>query len=136
MNITAHKIALDPNKRQITAFRRHCGAARVAFNHALADFREGLDAGEWRGDKTLRPRFNAVKRELYPWMREVSANAGKNAIIHCGRAIERWGAYRKAKKAGKAARFVGFPKFRSVKRQAIAIKRTMARGRSKRTASA
>ena len=116
MNITAHKIALDPNKRQITAFRQHCGAARVAFNHALADFREGLDAGEWRSDKTLRPRFNAVKRERYPWIGEVSANAAKNAIIHCGRAIERWGAYRKAKKAGKAARFVGFPKFRSVKR--------------------
>ena len=116
MNIAAHKIALDPNKRQTTALRQHCGAARVAFNHALADFREGLDAGEWRGDKSLRPRFNAVKRELYPWMRDLSANAGKNAIIHCGRAIERWGAYRKAKKAGKAARFVGFPKFRSVKR--------------------
>ena len=63
MNIAAHKIALDPNKRQTTALRQHCGAARVAFNHALADFREGLDAGEWRGDKTLRPRFNAVKRE-------------------------------------------------------------------------
>ena len=116
MNITAHKIALDPNKRQITAFRQHCGAARVAFNHALADFRDGLDAGEWRNDKTLRPRFNAVKRERYPWIGEVSANAAKNAIIHCGRAIERWGAYRKAKKAGKTARFVGFPKFRSVKR--------------------
>ena len=115
MNITAHKIALDPNKRQITAFRQHCGAARVAFNHALADFRDGLDAGEWRNDKTLRPRFNAVKRERYPWIGEVSANAAKNAIIHCGRAIERWGAYRKAKKAGKSARFVGFPKFRSVK---------------------
>ena len=116
MNIAAHKIALDPNKRRITAFRRHCGAARVAFNHALADFRDGLDANEWRGDKTLRPRFNAVKRERYPWIGEVSANATKNAIIHCGRAIARRGAYRKAKKAGKAARFVGFPKFRSVKR--------------------
>ena len=116
MNIAAHKIALAPNKRQATALRQHCGAARVAFNHALADFREGLDAGEWRNDKTLRPRFNAVKRERYPWMRDLSANAGKNAIMHCGRAIERWGAYRKAKKAGKAARFVGFPKFRSVKR--------------------
>ena len=116
MNITAHKIALDPNKRQATALRKHCGAARVAYNHALADFREGLDAGEWRGDMTLRPRFNAVKRERYPWIGEVSTNATKNAIIHCGRAIKRWGDYRKARKAGKAARFVGFPKFRSVKR--------------------
>ena len=116
VKITAHKIALDPNKRQTTALRKHCGAARVAYNHALADFREGLDAGEWRGDMTLRPRFNAVKRERYPWIGEVSANATKNAAIHCGRAIKRWGDYRKARKAGKAARFVGFPKFRSVKR--------------------
>ena len=65
---------------------------------------------------TLRPRFNAGKRERYPWIGEVSANATKNAIIHCGRAIKRWGDYRKARKTGKAAHFVGFPKFRSVKR--------------------
>ena len=66
MNIAARKIALNPNKRRITALRQRCGAARVAFNRALADFLEGLDAGEWRSDKTLRPRFNAVKRERYP----------------------------------------------------------------------
>ena len=46
--IRTHKIALVPNERQEEAFRRHAGYRRVAFNHMLADFKDGLNEGVWR----------------------------------------------------------------------------------------
>ena len=115
-SITAHKIALDPNKRQITLLRQHCGAARVAYNHALADFKAGLEINEWRGEYDLRKRFDAVKYDAYPWIATISSRATGGAISDLGKAIKRWGAYRKSKADGKPGAFVGFPKFRSVKR--------------------
>ena len=87
--IKTHKVCLVTNNAEATLLSRHQGYARFAFNHALADFREGLDAGEWRGEKTLRPRFNAVKRTLAPWSASLSQNAGKYAILELGQAIER-----------------------------------------------
>ena len=118
MNIAAHKIALAPNKRQATALRRHCGAARVAYNHARNEFEAALGKGDWRSDMDLRRSFNAVKRERYPWISCLSANASKNAIIHLGSACKRWNADRKARKSGKktGGDRVGFPKPRSIKR--------------------
>ena len=81
MMLRTHLIALDPNKKQATALAEHAGYARKAWNHALADFKAGLDAGEFRNDRKLRPRFNAVKASAYPWSSELSQNAAKNAII-------------------------------------------------------
>jgi putative transposase len=103
--LKAPVIRLSPNNRQATLLAQHAGFARVAFNHALA-------GKEWRNDYLLRPRFNAVKATLYPWSAGLSQNAGKNAIVHRGQAIKRWGAYRKALKAGHRTRFVGIPRFR------------------------
>ena len=59
--ILAHKIALNPTGRQERLLWEHVGYARFAANSAIADFREGLAAGEWRNDKTLRPRWNATQ---------------------------------------------------------------------------
>lgn len=116
MEIIAHKIALDPNDVQATLMRQHCGAARVAFNWARDRYMRGIGEGEFLSDRSIRPEFNAVKREAYPWMAGVSANAAKNAIIHFGAAARRWQDYKRAKKAGKAGRKVGFPKRRTIKR--------------------
>ena len=110
MNVVAHRIEMDVNNKQASALRQHCGAARVAFNHALSDFKKGLEEDEWRNDKTLRPRFNKVKHMEYPWLKGLSANVAKNAIVHCGEAIDKW------RKGKKSKRKVGFPKFRSIKR--------------------
>ena len=51
--LRAHKITLDVNNRQATLLAQHAGYARVAYNHALADFKAGLDIGEFRNDKPL-----------------------------------------------------------------------------------
>ena len=67
--LKTHKIALDPNNVQSTQFAQHCGYARVAYNHALADFKAGLDNGVWRSHINLQCRFNAVKYDQYQWVR-------------------------------------------------------------------
>ena len=111
MLIKTHRIALVTNNRQATLLARHAGFARFAYNSALADLKAGLDQGEWRRDRTLQRRFNAVKKELAPWFVDLCQNAGKYAIADLGQAIDAFGAYRRAVKAGKKVRRVGFPRF-------------------------
>ena len=111
MLIKTHRIALVTNNRQASLLARHAGFARFAYNSALADFKAGLDQGEWRRDRVLQRRFNAVKRELAPWSVGLSQNAAKYAIADLGQAIDAFGAYRRAVKAGKKVRRVGFPRF-------------------------
>ena len=94
--LKTHKIAMVTNNRQATLLARHAGFARFAYTTALADFKAGLYAGDWRSEKTLRPRFNATKKELAPWSAQLSRNAGKYAIIDTGQAIDAFGRYRKA----------------------------------------
>ena len=67
--LKTHKIALNPNNVQATEFAQHCGYARVAYNHVLADFKDGLTNGEWRSHIELNKRFNAVKREQYDMLK-------------------------------------------------------------------
>ena len=88
--IRTHKIALDPTPKQARRLARHAGYARVAYNHALADFKDGLDKGEWRTHYALRPRWNRVKALRYPWCKELSQNAAKYAIMALGDAIKAW----------------------------------------------
>ena len=109
--LRAHKIALDVNNRQASLLAQHAGYARVAYNHALADFKAGLDDGEFRNDMTLRPRWNAVKREKYPWCVALSQNAAKNAICNLGNAINAWtGRTKDGSKRKTKSRFPRFKK--------------------------
>ena len=116
MELVSHKTALDPNKYQATLLRRHCGAARVAHNWARAEFISGLRRDEFLSDQDLRKRFNAIKREAYPWMAELSQNAAKNAIIDFGAAVKNWTRYRRALKRGEIMDKIGFPNKRKLKK--------------------
>ena len=118
--MTAHKIRLSPNATQATVLARHVGYARFGYNHALADFKELLELGQFMGEKKLRVRWNAVKDEVAPWHLEknkankkiLSEYAPKNAIIDLGKAIKAWNDYCQKKKKGVPTRRVGFPRFR------------------------
>lgn len=101
----AHKIALAVNDREETLLRKHAGYARLAYNCGLADFKDGLDEDCWRTPYELRKRFNALKKERFPWSKELSQNAAKNAFAALGKAIDGW--------KDKRTRF---PKFHSKKR--------------------
>ena len=118
--MTAHKIRLSPNATQAAILAQNIGYARFGYNHALADFKERLELGEFLGERKLRPRWNAVKNEVAPWHEDKTADgkkilseyAPKNAIIDLGKAIKAWNDYCQKKKEGVATRRVGFPRFR------------------------
>ena len=101
--LKTHKIALDPETTcQATQFAQHCGYARVAYNHVLADFKDGLDNDEWRSHIELNKRFNAIKRDTYEWCSQLNQRAAHNAIyFNFQDAIKRW-------KSGQSL----FPKFK------------------------
>lgn len=92
--IIAHKIALDPNNAQATYFARAAGVARFAYNWALAEW--GRQYAAHKADTALpkpsqaalRRQLNAIKRDQFPWMLEVTKNAPQMAIIQLGDAFK------------------------------------------------
>ena len=92
--ILAHEIALDPNNAQATYFARACGVARFAYNWALAEWKRQFDAAKHDAalprpsQMALRRQLNAIKREQFPWMLEVTKCAPQMAIIQLGEAFQ------------------------------------------------
>ena len=113
--IVAHKIALDPNNVQASYFAKAAGTARFAYNWALAEWQRQYEA--WKQDNSLpkpseaalRRQLNAIKREQFPWMLEVTKNAPQMAIMQLGKAFENFFAgrakYPKFRKKGVHDRF-------------------------------
>ena len=98
--LITHKIALEPNDKQGTYFAKAAGVARFAYNWALAEWQRQYEA--WKADPSLpkpsqaalRRQLNAIKREQFPWMLEVTKNAPQMAIIHLGQAFQNFFARR------------------------------------------
>ena len=99
--ILAHKIQLDPNNEQRTYFAKASGIARFAYNWALAEWKKGYEAGLTVSEAGLRRQLNAVKRESFPWMLEVTKCAPQLAIMDLGRAFQNF-----------FKKHAGFPKFK------------------------
>ena len=70
--IRGHKNRLYPNDKQATYFAKACGVARFAYNWALAEWTRRYEAGEAVAESKLRKSLNAIKREQFPWMLEVT----------------------------------------------------------------
>ena len=114
----SHRVALKPTPEQESLFNQHAGYACFAYNWAVAEFKAGLDVGEWLTERTLRPRWNKVKGMIAPWGSELSQNAAKYAIMDLGQAAGGWGEYRRRVKAGqRPGRRVGFPRFKRRKHE-------------------
>ncbi|MCC3243817.1 transposase [Methylocystis sp. WRRC1] len=107
--LLAHKIALDPNKAQREYFARASGVARFAYNWALAEWRTQYKAGGKPNDTSLRRQLNAIKREQFPWMFDVTKCAVQEAVIDLGAAFraffEKRGKYPHFKKKDGRASF-------------------------------
>ena len=92
--IIAHKIALDPNNAQATYFAKAAGVARFAYNWALAEWKRQYEARKQDNslpkptEAALRRQLNAIKREQFPWMLEVTKCAPQMAIIQLGKAFQ------------------------------------------------
>src|SRR5215471_6510257 len=109
MMLLAHKIALDPNAAQRLYFARAAGTARFAYNWALAEWQKQYKAGGKPSEVSLRRQLNAVKREQFPWMFDVTKCAVQEAIIDLGSSFraffEKRGRYPRFKRKDDKASF-------------------------------
>lgn len=128
----AYRFALDPTPSQARDLQRHAGAARFAFNWALAQVlaNVGQRAAEMsyglpEQDRTpslgwslpaLRRAWNRDKRQTAPWWSECSKEAFNTGLDGVARALKNWADSKSGKRAG---RKIGFPRFKS-RRRAIA----------------
>jgi putative transposase len=71
----AYKTELALNNAQITACKKHAGAARRAYNWGLARKQEAYRAtGRTPSAIDLHRELNALKQSAIPWMYEVSTD--------------------------------------------------------------
>ena len=121
-------IELKPNNKQATYFKKACGVARFAYNWALAEwqrqyqedkaYREGCEQSGLTVDGSqlnlpshgkINKLFNAIKREQFPFMMEVTKCAPQIAIQQLGDAYKRFfkgeSKYPQFRKKGERDRF-------------------------------
>ena len=102
----AHKIELIPNKAQIEYFAKACGVSRFAYNWALANWNsqyknwkeaevEAKENGTINNlpkpnEYELRKQFNAIKKDQYPFVKEITKCAVQQGIKDLGTAFTRF----------------------------------------------
>ena len=96
-----HKIRLYPTIKQTILLSKSCGVSRFTYNWALAKWNELYEAGEKPSSLSLAKQFNAIKREEFPWITEVTKCAPERAFANLGNAFI---SFFKTKK--------GYPKFK------------------------
>ena len=98
--LIAHKTALDLNNVQASHMARAAGVARFAYNWALAEWQRQYEACKLDAslpkpsEMALRRQLNALKREQFPWMLEVTKCAPQLAIKQLGVAFKNFFAKR------------------------------------------
>ncbi|PLS27973.1 transposase [Bifidobacterium anseris] len=104
-------VALDPTPTQERLMRQHAGAARFAYNAALAHIKACLDRHEKTGWSYygLRRWWNGNKDVLAPWWKENSKEAYNTGLEALSNGLTNWW---KSKTGQRKGRRVGFPKFK------------------------
>ncbi|MGW3043243.1 helix-turn-helix domain-containing protein [Kitasatospora sp. NPDC001159] len=127
----AYRFALDPTERQVVALLRHAGAARVAYNWALARVKANLSQREAErsyGIEDLTPLFgwsmysmrkawNRAKDDVAPWWAECSKEAYATGLEQLATGLKNWSDSRAGRRKGRA---MGFPCFKSKNRAGTA----------------
>src|SRR5258708_17990417 len=112
----AYKTELALNDRQVTACKRHAGAARYAYNWGLARKQEVYAAtGKSPSAIDLHRELNALKQTELSWMYEVSKCAPQEALRNLDNAFDHFFRRAKLKRQGKLKGKLGFPKRKSKK---------------------
>jgi len=104
----AYKTKLRLNNRERDAFNRCSGTARYVYNWALADRIERYKAGSPTNYYEQKRRFNALKDELCPWIREVPYTITESAFRNLDTAYKNF--FRRVKQGTEKP---GFPKFKA-----------------------
>ncbi|MBU0550587.1 transposase [Myxococcota bacterium] len=100
-----HKIALYPTPEQANYFARACGTARKVWNWALNEWNRQYAAGQRPSAMALKKQFNAIKYNLFPWLKDIHRDAHAQPFAHLGKAWSRFFADVKANKRAHAPRF-------------------------------
>ena len=104
----SHKIELIPNNKQKTHFRKAFGCARLAYNWGLAEWQRRYKEGEEVDAYGLKKAFNAIKKEQYPFVFEVTKYATAQPFINLGKAFKKF--FKDFKKG-----IVSYPQFKKKK---------------------
>lgn len=86
----AHKIELVPNNKQKSYFRKAFGCARLAYNWGLAEWQRRYKGGEKVSAYGLKKAFNAIKKEQYPFVMEVTKYATQQPFLNLGKAFRKF----------------------------------------------
>jgi putative transposase len=133
----AYRFALDPTPAQARDLERHAGAARFAFNWALAQVKANL--GQRAAEKSygldgdgltpllgwslpaLRRAWNQAKSEVAPWWAQCSKEAFNTGLDGLARALRNFGESKSGKRKGRKS---GFPRFKSRRRAIPSVRFT------------
>ncbi len=138
--VQAFRFALDPTAAQESALRSHCGAARAAFNWAVAwveaswwqrraESTYGVpddELTEWRpwSLPSLRKSFNEAKHadpRFAAWWADNSKEAYNTGLANAAAAFDN---YAESKRGGRRGRAVGMPRFKSKRKARLACRFT------------
>jgi putative transposase len=112
----AYKTELALNNQQITACKRHAGAARWAYNWGLTrkqdDYRK---TGTTPSAMELHRELNELKPTSVPWMYEVSKCAPQEALRNLDNAFAHFFRRTHLKKQGQLRGNVGYPQRKTKK---------------------
>ncbi|HID0730059.1 TPA: RNA-guided endonuclease InsQ/TnpB family protein [Campylobacter jejuni] len=101
----SHKIELIPNNKAKTHFKKAFGCSRLAYNWGLAKWQEYYKQGIKKSHLELKKEFNAIKKEQFPFVYEVSKYATQQPFLNLNFAFQAF--FRDLKKAK-----VSYPKFK------------------------
>jgi len=108
---------LDLNNKQITACKKHAGAARYAYNWGLKRKQEVYQAtGRSISAMELHRELNQLKQNELPWMYEVSKAAPQEALRDLDQAMRNFFRRVQLKKEGKWKGPPGYPTCKSKKK--------------------
>ncbi|MFE4679924.1 IS607 family element RNA-guided endonuclease TnpB [Streptomyces sp. NPDC056721] len=138
--VKAYRFALDPNAAQERALHSHCGAARAAYNWAVAwieaswwqrkaESTYGIaqeQLTEWRpwSLPALRKAFNAVKHtdpRFANWWAENSKEAYNTGLANAAAAFDNYARSRQGRRRGRA---MGIPRFKSKRKARLSCRFT------------
>lgn len=103
----AHKIEIYPNNVQKTYLNKCFGVSRFTYNWALAEWQKRYKNKEKTSGMSLKKEFNAIKKEQYPWVKEVTKWAAQQPFLDLQNGFNKFfkkqGGYPKFKKKGKSS---------------------------------
>lgn len=103
----AYKTKLVLNNKERALFVRCAGLSRFVYNWGLAEWKTTYEAGEKPSAYGLKKKFNSIKDDHFPWVRELPYVIVQETFDNLGRAFQNF--FRRLKTGEKP----GFPKFKS-----------------------